>query len=149
LHTCLVVVTAGGGWQFIESEHTFFVVVTVNVGVIRVVSGDCEPLRFAELLDFPAMIEVLEDDGGMERELERGRLLLLLLLLVGWEEELREFVAGTTGKSLDGEDVEEVDVVLRSGELLEEEVKLEEVSVVLNSDELLEEVVKLEDKVEL
>jgi hypothetical protein len=121
----LVVGTAGGGWQFAESEHTFFVVVTVNVGVIRVVSGGCEPVRFAELLDFPVTIEVLEDDGGMERELERGRLLLLLLLLlVGWEEELREFVAGTTGKSLDGEDVEEVDVVLKSGELLEEEVKL-------------------------
>jgi hypothetical protein len=118
----LVVGTAGGGWQFAESEHTFFVVVTVNVGVIRVVSGGCEPVRFAELLDFPVTIEVLEDDGGMERELERGR--LLLLLLVGWEEELREFVAGTTGKSLDGEDVEEVDVVLKSGELLEEEVKL-------------------------
>jgi hypothetical protein len=78
--------------------------------------------------------------------------LLLLLLLVDCDEELWEFVAGMIGESLDGEKVEEVDevdVVLRSGELLEEEVKLEEVSVVLNSDELLEEVVKLEDKVEL
>jgi hypothetical protein len=145
LHTCLVVVTAGGGWQFVESEHTFFVVVTVNVGVTRVVSGDCEPLRFAELLDFPMTVEVLED-GGIRRELERE---MLILLLVDCEEELCEFVAGMIGESLDSEEVDEVDVVLKSGELLEEEVNLEEVSVVLNSDELLEEVVKLEDKVEL
>jgi hypothetical protein len=145
LHTCLVVVTAGGGWQFAESEHTFFVVVTVRVGVIRVVSGDCEPLRFAELLDFPMTVEVLED-GGIRRELERE---MLILLLVDCEEELCETVAGMIGESLDSEEVDEVDEVLKSGELLEEEVKLEEVSVVLNSDELLEEVVKLEDKVEL
>jgi hypothetical protein len=116
--------------------------------VIRVVSGGCEPLRFAELLDFPVTVEKLDDDnGGMGRER-----LLLLLLLVDCDEELWKFVAGMIGESLDGEKVEEVDevdVVLRSGELLEEEVKLEEVSVVLNSDELLEEVVKLEDKVEL
>jgi hypothetical protein len=140
----LVVVTAGGGWQFAESEHTFFVVVTVRVGVIRVVSGDCEPLRFAELLDFPMTVEVLED-GGIRRELERE---MLILLLVDCEEELCETVAGMIGESLDSEEVDEVNEVL-SGELLEEEVKLEEVSVVLNSDELLEEVVKLEDKVEL
>ena len=69
---------AGGGWQFVESEHTFFVVVMVIVGVITVVTGGCESLRGAELLDFPVTIEMLED-GGMERELERERPLLLLV----------------------------------------------------------------------
>lgn len=140
----MVVVTAGGRWQFAESEHTFFVVVTVRVGVVRVVSGDCEPLRFAELLDFPMTVEVLED-GGIRRELERE---MLILLFVDCEEDLCEFVAGMIGESLDSEEVDVVEV-LKSGEPLEEEVKLEEVSVVLNSDELLEEVVKLEDKVEM
>jgi hypothetical protein len=55
---------------------------------------------------------------------ERG---VKMLLLVVCEEEVWEFVAGMIGKLLDGGELEEViRVVLESGELLGEEVKLEE-----------------------
>ena len=72
-----------------------------------------------------------------------------------------------TGKSLDSEEVEEVSVVLTSGELLGEEIKLEEVdavlerelldsrteledvTAVLKSDELLDSTIRLEEDVEL
>jgi hypothetical protein len=65
----LVVVTGCGGlswWQLAESEHTFLIVVMVNVGVIRVVT-DGGALEF-ELLDCPIMVELLEG-SGLEREL--------------------------------------------------------------------------------
>jgi hypothetical protein len=69
LHTYLVVVTGCGGlswWQLAESEHTFLIVVKVNVGVTRVVT-DGDALGF-ELVDCPMTVELLEG-GGLEREL--------------------------------------------------------------------------------
>jgi hypothetical protein len=54
-----------------------------------------------------------------------------------------------TEKSLDGEEVREVSVVLDSDELLEEETTLEEADVVLKSDELVDSTMRLEEDVEL
>ena len=59
------------------------------------------------------------------------------------EEELCEFIAGMIGKLLDGGELEELRVVLESGELFDEEVKLEE-SVELESSSLLDSEVMVE-----
>ena len=64
------------------------------------------------------------------------------------EEELCEFVAGMIGKLLDGGELEELRVVLESGELFDEEVKLEE-SVELESSSLLDSEVMVELSEEL